>query len=88
MNRPIYEGIIQKLDIAELWVLTGCIVKLKHHHSAGLIPRVEEIGWNIESYLGSNDWPVSTEVESIDIDLTLLNKQISIRRPLWQCRVV
>ena len=79
MSRPIYVRIIQKLYITEFWVLTGRVVKLEKHHFAGLTSRVKEIGWNIEPHLGSDDWPVSTKVEPIDIDLTLLSKQISIR---------
>jgi len=71
--RPIYIGIIQKLHIALLRVLTGGVVDLEKHQLAALLPRVEDISWNIQPDLGSNNGPVSANVESIDVSHTLVN---------------
>ena len=71
LHLSIYHGIVQKQNIAKLWVLTRRVIKLKQHHLAILIPSAERTGWNIERDLGSHDWPVSSKVESIDVCLAL-----------------
>ena len=75
MKRSIYQGIIQKLDVTLFRLLTRSVVNLEKNQLAVLLSRVKDISWDIEPDLRSHNWPVSTNVESVDVSHTLLNTQ-------------
>lgn len=75
MYRSIDLRCFQELDETVLGALTGSVIKLQKHQFAVLFTGVQSARWNVESDLGSNNRPVTTDVESVDKSLTLKQRE-------------